>query len=259
MILALKSKTSPQIDKEAWENEFQSKKYESIWSVAEDQELIAALAQHLKKSTKRILIPGCGSRTELQQYIINNFQKIEEIVCNDFSESAINLAKSNFSHPKLKYEIRDTSDLTVYESNYFDVVIVVNSILSGNHELNVKQLQEIYRVMRGGGLFVGLFPTTLCGFEIFYHLLKENFKDWNDSKWVDIENNCYFDSLQGIWKAGYTPNRLNHIIKEIGFKRERMEIFFCDSDYFKKESERVYGIPNNSGVYIWELLAILRK
>ena len=248
-----------QQERESWEREFKDR-YEEMWFKPFHKDFLSTLLTCLDPSVKKILISGCGPQTSLQECIITNFQNVEEVVCNDYCESAINLARTNYSHPKVKYLLKPTEDLSYYR-NYFDAVLVVNSILSSDHELNIRALEEIYRTLKLGGQLIAIFPTVFCACELVYMRLNghQELSKWREKNWINLENSSFYDSEQGIWKTGYTPNQLNSILKKIGFKRERMEIYFFDNDYFVEQAEIVHGIPKDGDSCIWELLAILRK
>jgi len=76
---------------------------------------------------------------------------------------------------------------------------------------------------------------------------------------LDIASNSFYESTQNLRQIFYTPIRLKTIFEEIGFIRRNFEFYFFDNDYFEKENERIYGLPQDSGLCIWEIFTVLEK
>lgn len=111
--------------------------------------------------------------------------KGHEVICNDInptSEEVKNHHESLGLKGKIQYECFDAVDIP-YE-NHFDV-IVLKSVLGGvgregRNERIEKSIQEIYKVLKPGGIF--LFSENLKASK-FHSLFRKNFvkwaKDWN--------------------------------------------------------------------------------
>lgn len=251
-------KMRPLIQREAqrWEENHEQSEYEDVWSITDNTEVLKALANGINENVKKVLIPGCGSKTDLQGYLVDNYKHLETIYCTDCSQHALNQAKDDCDHDKIIYQKVDTSGMP-FENNFFDFILVANSILSGFDLLNRRMIKECHRALKPGQRLYGFFPTILCAYEISY--LDQRFAHLQTNGTINVLKNSFYESTQKMEQIFYTPLRLKHIVEEAGFKREKFEIYFFDSDYFMKESERVYGLPKDSGLCGWEILAILQK
>ena len=109
----------------------------------------------------------------------------------------------------------------------WDVVVNVNGILSERDEENRDILDSCFRALKPGGVLLGMFPTIFSAPYISY---VDNDPDWLEV--VDLERSAYYEDKQKLWQIFYTPLRLRRVLIESGFKLKKMEIFFCDSDYF---------------------------
>lgn len=118
-------------------------------------------------------------------------------------------------------------------------------------------LTECYRVLKNNGKLYGFFPSIFSGFEIA--LLHPYFAFALTHGMIDIIKNSVQESNQTMAQIFYSPIRFNHIIKKIGFKRKKMEMYFLDTSYFLQESKRVYGSEMDSETVIWEMFVILCK
>ena len=127
-----------------WENTHYEH-YENVWSISEDQNLLEKILKTLKslEKTSRILVIGCGSKVSLQNTIAQEIQDVEEIRCIDFPK-VIEIASQKNSHPKIKYESVDLTNLPW--ENRWDIIINVNAILSESHKENTLILQSIFMI-----------------------------------------------------------------------------------------------------------------
>lgn len=144
--------TTPQ----RWEENFQAMEYEDVWSITEDPEICATLVRGLPATTKSVLIVGCGSKTNLQRYVLEHCPAVECVFCTDCSTKALDLARAEFSHPKIKYQEENTTRLS-FSPDTFDAILVCNSIIDHDDLTNRQMVSECYRVLRpGGGTFRAL-------------------------------------------------------------------------------------------------------
>ena len=254
--LIKKDKKKIEMESSYWENDHKKNEYNNIFSITESEKVCQELTKGIDKNTKYIIIPGCGSKTNLQKYIIDNYKDIECVYCTDYSESAIKQSIKNYNHPKIKYHIQDPSNLS-YEEEKFDLVIISNSILSNSDILNRKMIQECYRVLKQKGKLYGFFPSIYCALDIAH--LDTRFSHFMTTGMLNLAKNTFYEKTQGTEQIFYTPLRLNQIFLEANFVRKAFEIQFFDDDYFKEESEKVYGLPKDSGLYVWEILTVLEK
>jgi len=48
-----------------WNKNYTSHDYQDVWSITEDVEVCQTLSKTINSHTRKILIPGCGSKTNL--------------------------------------------------------------------------------------------------------------------------------------------------------------------------------------------------
>ncbi|MEN8220223.1 MAG: methyltransferase domain-containing protein [Pseudomonadota bacterium] len=157
---------------------------------------------------------------------------------------------------KIIYQQEDMSCMS-FPDDCFDLVLIINSILSANDLLNRRMVKDCHRVLQTGGELHGFFPTIFMPLEI--STLCPSRLDWQTDGTIDLYKNTFYEHGQKMLQMFYSPLRLRHIFKEVGFKLKNFQVYFFDSDYFQKETERIYGILADSEVFIWEILATLEK
>lgn len=241
--------------KEDWDENYQKFQYEDVWSITEDIEVCKKLTTRINEDSKKILIPGCGSKTHLQDYINAIYNNVE-IFCTDWSRYALEIAKGSKNENNAYYLIDDMTEMQ-FESDTFDNIIISNSILSGNDKQNRKMVGECYRVLKEGGILSGLFPSIFSIYEISY--LDNRFEYLRKDGIINIENNTFYEKTQGLHQIFYTPIRLRRIFEENKFRIDKFELFFCNTEHLLKENERIYNIPRESDLVPWEFFLELRK
>lgn len=242
-------------EQKVWQDNYTTADYNDVWSMTDDPGAIQRLCSGINANTKLVYIPGCGSKTGLQKYITDNFPNIEKIICIDWSSEAVASAKATYSHRKIEYIVVDACN-TGFLSGCFDIAILANCALSPNDLQNRRFLNETGRLLRPDGVMYGFFPTIFAALEI--SMLDDKFAYLNNG-YIDIYKNSFFEQTQQLSQIFYTPLRLNQILNECGFTRELFEIYVCDSPHFRQESERIYGIPKDSGLAIWEIFLISKN
>ena len=105
----------------------------------------------------KIMIPGCGN-AEFSEDLYDAGYEYQWN--NDISESVIEqMAERNKdSRPNMKWLVMDITDMSEFESNYFDLIIdkgTMDALLCGNDAyLKVaKMLKESQRILKPGGHF----------------------------------------------------------------------------------------------------------
>lgn len=58
-------------------------------------------------------------------------------------------------------------------------------------------------------------------------------------------------------KVRYYEREL-YVIRETGFELKQMEVLFCDSEYFQRETRKQYGFGDDD-IVIYEFFAAARK
>ena len=237
--------------KKYWEHTHAVENYETVWSLTDDievrEKIIDALSSY--EDISKILIPGCGSKVLLQNEIADRFPK-SLIVCSDY-QGVIDIAKKKESRENIGYMALDSTNLGF--ENEWDVVIIVNSILSESHIENRDILKSCYRALKQDGVLLGFFPTIFASVDIAYLESEENM-----SLSIDLTKSSFYEKKQKIWQIFYTPLRLRYLLKEVNFIRDKMEIFFCDSEYFTAHSKEYYGIEDVD-LPVYELFVIAYK
>lgn len=246
----------PGTTEKPWEEEYTQHGYSRVWSITPDVPTREALLQFVPHTVRTVLIPGCGSETALQQHLLEAFPQVEEVWCTDWTQNALDRAAYAFNHPKVRYQQEDTARLS-FSDGSFDVVLVINAILGAEDALNRAMVKECYRTLREGGRFIGFFPTIFCALEHSY--LSPRVQFFRTAGFLSVEDNAFYDKERRTRQRYYTPLRLARICKEAGFTRERFEIFFFDSEYAQRRTEKIYGIPPDSDLFLWEVLAVLKK
>ncbi len=245
-----------EMEEKAWDHDHAINQYRNVFSITDDVEVCMRLTKGIDENVEKVLIPGCGSKTNLQRHIVENFTNIRSIDCTDWSQSAIDQASAGYSHEKIRYWKEDSSALPFQHAS-FDYVIISNSILSNQDVLNRKMIQECHRVLKRGKPLYGMFPTIYCAAEFTY--LDTRFAHWLTDGTIDLTKNSFYEREQKLNQIFYTPLRLKQILQEAGFTRRSFEICFFDNAYFERENEKIYGIPPDSGLSIWEILVSMEK
>lgn len=187
-----------------------------------------------------------------------NCPEIRELYCTDFSQEAIDIAQSTWhsSSDRIKFEVLDSTKITELKpalSNYFDFILVVNSVLDRDDSTNRRMIQEFGKALKPGGKLYGLFPTIFCGLEI-----EQLDPTWPHRGFAYLPSSGFYERRQSYRQIFYTPLRLNRIFKEAGLKRKRFEIFFCDSEFLSKNAEKIYNI-DDPDIYVWEFIVRYEK
>lgn len=238
--------------KRYWVKTHTEENYETVWSMTDDPYVRSRIVRELERveCRKKILVPGCGSRVTLQNEIAASLPDIDEILCTDF-EGVINVAQKQKNDRIIRYKPRDSKRLG--STQEWDVIVNVNAILSENDTENRDILDSCFKVLKTGDVLIGMFPTIFATVDISY--IEE---DRERLRFVDFERSAFYEEKQGLWQIYYTPLRLRRILLESGFKLNRMEIYFCDSEYFQNHSNEYYGLSDPDAV-IYELFIIAEK
>ena len=135
-------------------NGFLSKLYNNIfWSGTNDLEIADKILSIIPNnfSGKILDVPvGTAVFTRNKWNILKN----SIITCVDISLDMLNQAKEKLRQPNINLIRGDISCLP-FEDNYFDIVLCMNGIHAfPNKE---KAFNEIYRVLKKGGFFIGCF------------------------------------------------------------------------------------------------------
>jgi hypothetical protein len=227
----------------------------NMWSMTEDAKIKdKILNEIINIPHKNILIPGCGSVVGLQNYLCDNLESIDEIVCTDYA-SVITIAKSKKNHGKIIYECKDSKNLGYYDR--FDIVINVNSIVSYSDMENRDILRSCYEAMKNGASFIGFFPTIFCKIEIA--CLENKYNKLKKLTRKELKKSIYdIFSLYEDYQIFYTPLVLRCILKESKYVIEKFELFFCDTKNFIEQAEKYYEIFDKD-ILVYEFYVNAKK
>ncbi len=237
-----------------WSNVYDNHDYENVWSVTNDPVFNNYVVQKLTSLniSGSLAIPGCGSKSILENTIAEKCPQITEIIGTDFQRVIAHAAKNSLN-PKINYKAIDTENLPQEHKNYFSAGVVVNSILSDSDAENRKMIQAIFESLKPGGYLLGFFPTVFASVDLAY---LEKTRDRLDL--VNIQNSTIYEPKQNATQIFYTPLRLRSILKNTGYDIVSFEIYFCDSEHFIAESKDHYSLEDEDLV-IYEHFVICQK
>lgn len=237
-----------------WESSHADHDYGNVVSVTEDEGLLTRLAEPLKSSVKdsemALLIPGCGSRSHLEEYLVSVFPGVK-LTSTDFPE-VIRLAAQKLSHDRVEFIARDSRELGYNKD--FDAAILVNATVSDSDEDNRRILASTAKALKPEGVLVGLFPTIFSHADLFYC----DPGGENGLHLFDLQNSRYHDPSQGLSQILYTPLRLRAILREAGFSKIEISIYFLDSPHARNEFQRLHAVEGEDSV-LYELLVVARR
>lgn len=233
------ARLSPEERQNYWEKTHVVEQYETVWSMTDDFDVRQKIISSIRNIDphSEVLIPGCGSKIKLQNDIAEMIPSVEAIVCTDFAK-VVEFAQQFPNNTKIEYVACD-STLLPWESR-FDIIIIVNSILSESNEENRQILDACWKSLKPGGKLIGFFPTIFAAADIAYIEGNQQRLDR-----VDWKRSTLHEEKQQLNQIFYTPLRLKHLFKKCNFVLSGMEIYFCDSEYFMRHSEGYYGIRDD--------------
>lgn len=222
--------------------------YGSVWTMTEDDSVIEKIVSSIPLGTQNILVPGCGSRTHLEEALVGAFPEAT-VYATDFKD-VIQVAEKNFSHERLRYIASNSTELheTFSEENLdvqFDAVVVVNSIVSETDSENRAIVRSCQKSLKPGGIFLAFFPDVFNTLDVSLIEETENIpnKTWRREA-LDLPRSTYHEQEQDLEQIFYTPLRLRVVLREAGFNLDLMETFFCDSPEFIKQGKDYYGFDD---------------
>ena len=237
--------------KQYWEKTHKDDGYETVWSITGAPDFCERICQEVSilPEFSTILLPGCGSKVELQNSLAESLP-ITRICGTDYGE-VVALAEKEENHAAITYVVRDSKALGF--SREWDVILIVNSILSESDLENRQILDSCFKALKPGGMLVGVFPTIFSAVDI---ALVEGKSEWLDL--VDLNRSSFKDPVQGVTQVFYTPLRLRRILMEANFQLKKMEVLFLDSDYFADHAKEYYGLTDPD-TPIYEYLVVAQR
>lgn len=204
---------------------------EEVWSVTRDPGMRARMVKRLSglAAHGRLLLPGCGSVTLLQEELLQGCPGVEELVCTDFA-GAIEVASAHLQHPRVVWAAWDSTRLHERWSSHFDVVMPVNSVLSDSDAINRAMIRSFHEVLRPGGHLLGLFPCIHAVHELYRFIPESARGEVAQREAVDAhERTCTWfpgdpELPHALPQIFYTINDLRVILDEAGFDLSTLHI-----------------------------------
>ena len=133
----------------------------------------------INNNYKIILDLGWG----IGQYTNYFIEKEYDVVATDISKKALDYLSNK--NPKIKTVLQDMTDKFKFNDNEFDIVFANLSIHFFNEEDTQKLLNEIHRILKPNGLFIGSVNSTSA-----YEFIKDHV--------TEIEKNYYASNGRNV-------------------------------------------------------------
>lgn len=238
-------------ENDIWNINYKINRYENIFNITQSKKIIKLLTKIVSKNNSKILIPGCGNQNFLQNHLAK-VQKLNSIIfCTDWSIEAIYQAVKNNCFNNIFYITCDNKFIP-FADNFFDYIIISNSIISNKNKDNNKILSECYRVLKKNGVLHGIFPSIMSSLDQSINCLK--LRHWQHDGTIDINQSLFHEKKQNVKQLFYTPLTLRKMLNDLLFKIDKFEIIFLDTDLLLDESEKIYNIEKTLDLPVWELL-----
>lgn len=135
---------------------------------------------------KKVLDLGCG----IGQYTNYFIEKEYDVVATDISKKALDYLSSKNS--KVKTVLQDMTDKLKFNDNEFDIVFANLSIHFFNEKDTQNLLNEIHRILKPNGLFIGSVNSTSA-----YEFIKDHVTEIEKYYYASNERNVrLFDESQ---------------------------------------------------------------
>ena len=229
-----------------WEREHADHDYEGVFSISQDEGVIAPCVEAItRRGCRRVIVAGCGSNVALQQAIAERASDVESVTGVDFP-GVVEVAARRTDDPRIGYV---GADIAVDGCGVQgDCVVTINAVLSDLDEENRALLRRFREALPAGGLLAGFFPTIFTPVEFGYLQPDRRMLDQ-----VNLEECRFAEEKQGITQIFYSPLRLRAVLREAGFRLERMELVFLDSPELADHARTYYRLGDDPDVVAWEL------
>jgi len=199
---------------------------EKVFSITKFPERRKQILEYVNKGS--ILNLGTGPTAHLNRDLV---EQCNSVYASDFCKPMLDVAKKDYTHPKLEYILADTKDLP-FEDDKFDSVVSVNSILPPEREEVDVMINEVYRVLKNNGKFIALFPS----YELVSYAISElNFGIEHDDEEMRIRETSG-------WQCFHTEESIDKMINKAGFSFYKLNKMLFVSDYENSEIARIYDV-----------------
>jgi ubiquinone/menaquinone biosynthesis C-methylase UbiE len=212
-------------------------------------------------STDNLVVADMG--TGIGDFLPFLAERFKQVYAVDFSEAMLGKAKERFAYySNIKFflaDIRNVSELGLM----CDVVVAVNSIIQPNLNDVNRSLNEIYKSLKKGGVFMGIFPSmdsvlmhSVKVYEREFLKCEDNSEAMNRTKKI-IERNKY-NFITGIYSDNGEDQKffykfeLKSRLRVAGFKKIKFRKIFYPLGTDICEYEYVKGIR---GIWDWYIVA----
>lgn len=161
-----------------------SKKKYGYYDLNKPHDDLALVIKFLKeKKASKILDLGCGIGRNMIPLIENGF----EVIGVDDSKEAIKILKFKLKVGSLKAELKNLKFQNLYfPDNYFDAVISVQTLNHGYEKDIIEGFDEMFRVLKPGGIVFITLPGRISKGKVRYCLVKTARK---------VEKNTYIPTI----------------------------------------------------------------
>lgn len=226
---------------QAW-NKFSKDYDKKIFSLTRTPERRKQILERIKKG--KILHIGSGPTPYLNQDLINQGN---QVIATDFCQAMLDEARKKLVHPRLEYQLADSRQLP-FDNSEFDSVVSVNSILPPERKDVQLITNQVYRVLKVGGLFVAFLPSY------------DNVQKAKRNLGLDIvvdEAQMRIKDTSG-WQCFHTPDSIKELMESSGFLSYGLDKISLETDQEIKELKRLYGVDTSKSP-IYEYLLTARK
>jgi len=202
--------------------------------------------QVLEKVQKgKVLNMGCGSAPYLNRDLITQGN---HVTATDFCHKMLQVSRRQFNHPNLEFMLADSKHLP-FDSDTFDTVISVNSILPEKRSDAYRMVNEAYRVLKKEGVFIAF----LCSFD---SAMKSVERLGLDSELLDHEHKRVRDTVS--WQCFHTPELIKDMMEKTGFQKYEYWKVFLKTKMEISELNRLYSI-DTSKCFVYEYFLAAEK
>lgn len=238
-----------------WNANHEQHRYSDVFSILDDKIVREKFIDYLMEfrgaelSDAKILIPGCGSNSTLQNLCQRILGLGVAITAVDWSEAAIKQAKENsIDLSNVDYLCSDARRLESEDGTY-DVVLMSNAIVGESAESNFAYLAEMTRILKVGGSIAGVIP---CAFGMLDYALTSGLANhWLSDGTIDIESKTVYEQSQGLRQRFFTPLELKVACLDLSLKLKGLEVLFFSSPDFSSQMVRLYKTQYSDRYCLW--------